>query len=179
MSINYNNSKVYKIWSPQGDKIYVGSTTKELLCQRMTSHRSNYKKWKNKKEGLTTSFLLFDEYGLENCFIELLEAKECTSKDELRQLEGKYVRELLCVNKIIPGRSDKQYRDETKDKRQIYYEANRDAFNEKKKIHYEQTKDYQSLIKNQSFQCCCGKSYTHSNRVRHFKSAFHICNKKE
>ena len=179
MSINYNNSKVYKIWSPQGNKIYVGSTTKELLSQRMTAHRLNYKTWKRGNRGLTTSFLLFDEYGLENCFIELLEAKECTSKDELRQLEGKYVRELVCVNKIIPGRSDKQYRDETKGKRQIYYEANRDTFNENKKVYYEANKDYFNLIKNQSLQCTCGKSYTHSNRVRHFKSVFHISNKKE
>jgi hypothetical protein len=179
MPINYNNSKVYKIWSPQGDKIYVGSTTKDLLCQRMTSHRMNYQTWKKGNRGLTTSFLLFDEYGLENCYIELLEAKECSSKDELRQLEGKYVRELVCVNKIIPGRSDKQYRDETKDKRQIYYAANRDTFNENKKLYYERTKEYLSSLKNRSIQCSCGRTYTHTNRVRHLSSAFHFDNNKE
>ena len=179
MAISYKNSKIYKIWSPQGDKIYIGSTTKELLCQRMSSHRINYRTWKQGSRGLTTSFLLFDEYGLKNCFIELLEAKECSSKDELRQLEVKYVRELVCVNKIIPGRSDKQYRDETKDIRKIYYEANKDSINENKKIYYERTKEYQSSLKNQSLQCSCGKTYTHSNRVRHLKSAFHINNKKE
>ena len=31
--VNYANSKVYKIWSTQGDKIYVGSTTKQYLSQ--------------------------------------------------------------------------------------------------------------------------------------------------
>jgi hypothetical protein len=179
MPLNYDQSKVYKIWSPQGDKIYIGSTTKQYLSQRMTAHRKNYNTWKNGKCSLTTSFLLFDEYGLDNCLIELLEAKQCNSIDELRQLEGKYVRELVCVNKIIPGRSDKQYRDETKDQRQIYYEANRDTFNEKKKIYHEANKDYFSLLKNQVIQCSCGKPYTHSNRVRHNKSAFHMNNKKE
>ena len=47
MPLNYDQSKLYKIWSPQGDKIYIGSTTKELLCQRMTAHRKDYTKWKN------------------------------------------------------------------------------------------------------------------------------------
>ena len=88
MTINYENSKVYKIWSPSGDKIYVGSTTKEYLSQRMTAHRTNYNRWKLGVYGYITAFLIFDEYGLDNCFIELLEAKSCKSKDELNQLEG-------------------------------------------------------------------------------------------
>ena len=46
MTIDYKNSKVYKIWSPNGDKVYIGSTTKEMLCQRMTAHREDFKRWK-------------------------------------------------------------------------------------------------------------------------------------
>ena len=115
MSINYKNSKIYRIWSPQGDKVYIGSTTKELLCQRMTAHRKEYRKWKKTNIQCVTSYLLFEEYGIENCFIELLEAKECNSKDELNQLEGKYIRELTCVNKRVEGRTRKQYREEHKE----------------------------------------------------------------
>ena len=48
--VNYANSKVYKIWSTQGDKIYIGSTTKPYLCQRMDKHRSDYKRFKDGKE---------------------------------------------------------------------------------------------------------------------------------
>ena len=95
----YERAKIYKIWSTQGDKIYVGATCKEYLSQRMVAHRGDYNKWKSGKHGKISSFILFEEYGLENCFIELLEAKECNSKDELLQLEGKYIRELECVNK--------------------------------------------------------------------------------
>ena len=72
--VNYDNSKIYKIWSTAGDKIYIGSTTKKYLSQRMDNHRSGYKLWKNDKHYLTTSYHLFEEYGLDNCFIELLEA---------------------------------------------------------------------------------------------------------
>ena len=164
MPLNYDQSKVYKIWSPNGKKIYVGSTTKQYLSQRMTAHRNDYNYWKLGKRRLTTSFLLFDEYGLDNCVIELLEAKPCSSKDELHALEGKYIRELQCVNKCIAGRTHKEYCEDNK---------------EKIKQYYEQTKDYQSSLKNQVCQCSCGKPYSHSNRVRHQKSSFHINNKKE
>jgi GIY-YIG catalytic domain len=167
MPLNYEQSKVYKIWSPQGDKIYIGSTTKQYLSQRMTAHRNDYNCWKSGKAHFVTSYSIFDEYGLDNCHIELLEAKPCSSKDELHALEGKYMRELQCVNKCIAGRSHKEY-----------YEENKDVLIKNKKIYYEQTKDYQSALKNQVFYCSCGKPYTHSNRVRHQKSAFHINNKK-
>ncbi len=42
---NYNNSKKYKIEpiiEHEPNEIYVGNTTKERLCQRMTYHRSAY-----------------------------------------------------------------------------------------------------------------------------------------
>lgn len=32
--VNYGKTKIYKIWSPKGDNIYIGSTTKEYLSQR-------------------------------------------------------------------------------------------------------------------------------------------------
>ena len=54
--VNYANSKVYKIWSPQGDKIYIGSTTKIYLSQRMDKHRSDYKRYLNGNFHYITSF---------------------------------------------------------------------------------------------------------------------------
>jgi hypothetical protein len=58
---DYTKTKIYKIESHLGDKIYIGSTTKEYLSQRMDSHRGNYKVWKDGKINKTTSFELFDE----------------------------------------------------------------------------------------------------------------------
>ena len=61
---NYNNSKIYKI-EPICDHdewdIYIGSTTKQYLCQRMDEHRCSYKKWKNNKHGKTQVFEIFDK----------------------------------------------------------------------------------------------------------------------
>ena len=40
--MDYSKTKIYKIWSPLGDKIYVGATTKNYLSERMTAHRHAY-----------------------------------------------------------------------------------------------------------------------------------------
>jgi 2,3-bisphosphoglycerate-independent phosphoglycerate mutase len=49
MTINYKNGKIYKIEPTvdhdEGD-VYIGSTTKEYLSQRMVQHRDNYKTYK-------------------------------------------------------------------------------------------------------------------------------------
>ena len=164
MPLNYDQSKVYKIWSPQGDKIYIGSTTKQYLSQRMTLHRGSYNYWKSGKGGLITSFLLFDEYGLDNCFIELLEAKPCASRDEMKQLEGGYIRNLACVNKCIAGRTMKEYHEDNKtrinktqkeyqeinkEKVKQYYEKNKERISEKAKEYRENNKERQSLLNKQ------------------------------
>ena len=193
--VNYANSKVYKIWSTQGDKIYVGSTNKQYLSQRMDKHRSDYKRWKDGKCRSITSFKLFDEYGLENCFIELIEAKECNSKDELLQLEGKYIRELECVNRFITGRTTKEWREDNKEtikqwrtdhKEYLdeyyknYYENNKEAVKqhyqdnkeqilENKKKYREDNQDKLKEIRN----CECGSKYRISNKSYHLKTVKH------
>ena len=173
----YEKAKVYKIWSTRGDKIYVGSTCKDYLSQRMTAHRCSYRQWKSKSIKYTSSFLLFDEYGLENCFIELLEAKECNSKDELSQLEGKYIRDLACVNRIISGRTQKRYVEDNNDKINLYQEQYRQDHQEKNKQYQKQYKqinrDYILEQKCQKHHCKCGGKFTHDNKSNHEKTILH------
>jgi hypothetical protein len=144
--VNYANSKVYKIWSPQGDKIYVGSTTKQYLSQRMTAHRKDYNYWKSGKGDFVTSYSIFDEYGLENCLIELLEAKPCSSRDELKQLEGGYIRSLICVNKRIESRTKIEYHNDNKEKfsglQKKHYQDNKEQMKEKSKQNYYENKEH-------------------------------------
>ena len=55
----------------------------KILSERMTMHRSDYNKWKkNNAHDRISSFDLFEEYGIKNCIIELLEATPCNSKGE-------------------------------------------------------------------------------------------------
>ena len=122
--IDYTKTKIYKIWSHLGDKLYIGSTTKNYLSERMAYHRSDYKQWKkNNARDRISSCDLFEEYGIGNCKIELLEVTPCNSKDESKKLEGKYIRELICVNRILPDRTKeerinmvKEYQQDNKEK---------------------------------------------------------------
>jgi hypothetical protein len=130
--VNYQNSKIYKIEPTceheQGD-IYIGSTTKEYLSQRMDKHRSSYRSWLAGKASHVRAYDLFNKYGLENCGILLIENYPCESRDELLTKEAHQIRTLDCVNKTIPGRTNKEYREENKDRlrelQKQYYENNK------------------------------------------------------
>ena len=84
----YQTSKIYKIYSDLGDKIYIGCTTKKYLSQRMARHKYDYayfKKCRKDNFAFVTSYLVFDAYGVDNCKIELLESFPCNSIDEIRK----------------------------------------------------------------------------------------------
>ena len=184
--VNYGKTKIYKIWSPLGDKIYIGATTKEYLSQRMDEHRSKYKRYlKLQPQTNCTSVLIFDEYGVENCYIELIEAKECNSKDEQTKIEGKYIREMNCVNKNIPDRSDKEkkeYYEEYYKKNKInlvinnkqYYENNKDKINEQCKKYRIDNKEKLKELSSIKCMCICGSMYRISNKKRHENTHKHL-----
>ena len=163
--VNYSNGKIYKIEPivehEEGD-IYIGSTTKLYLSQRMDSHRSCYKQWKNGVQRYTSSHLLFEKYGIENCNIFLIESVNANSKDELHAREKHYIKSLKCVNKVIPSRTNKEYRNDNKEEIKIrdkkYREANLD------KIH---------AFKNKKTDCPCGGSYTHCHKALHLRTIKH------
>ena len=53
---NYHNSKIYKIWSPSTDMVYIGSTTQSLAL-RLGGHVSTYKSFLHgKKIRISKSF---------------------------------------------------------------------------------------------------------------------------
>ena len=89
--------------------IYIGATTKKYLSSRLAEHKHNYKLWKNKLRNKYNSFDLFDKYGADNCHIVLLESFNAIDKNELNQKELFYIKNNMCVNKNLPGRTIKQY----------------------------------------------------------------------
>jgi hypothetical protein len=92
--VNYENAKIYKLWSPEGEDIYIGSTI-QMLCQRKAKHFYNY------KNNLTCkSKIIYEKYN--DVRIELLECCPCDNKEELHKKEGQYIRNNSnCVNKRI------------------------------------------------------------------------------
>ena len=115
MPTDYSKGKIYTIRSPQTEQIYIGSTT-QSLAQRLSKHRYSYKAYKAKmcKSSYTTSYniLKYDDH-----YIELLELCPCTYKAELHRRENQLIRaHNNCVNKIQPGRTDKEYYEDNKEK---------------------------------------------------------------
>jgi ribosome-interacting GTPase 1 len=158
--MKFNDAKIYKIESDVGDKIYIGQTKKKLLCDRMSSHRYDYKKWKANEKTRCTSFELFDEYGLENCRIVLLENCPSNSTDDIKAREAFYIRTLNCVNKAIPDRTRAEYRNDPVHKQ-------RKA--ELSKISCEKNKE---VLKTKLI-CECGTSCATVHKLKHEKSTKH------
>ena len=138
--VNYNNGKIYKIepnCEHEEEEIYIGSTTKQYLSQRMEKHRSSYKYWKEGKCGKTNSFILFEKYGVENCNIILLEYINAQSKDELTAKEAEYIKNYKCINKLLPFQTNEERKEKNKDKNKTYRLQNKDKIHEYNKEYYQ------------------------------------------
>lgn len=134
--MNYNNSKIYKIISNMGDEIYIGSTT-QPLHKRFSKHKSDFKCWQNKKTNYTSSFQLFEKFGIENCKIILIEEFPCENKDQLRAKEQFYIDSMICVNKYNSFLTPQKKKEQDKE----YYELNKEKILEKVKEYREKNKE--------------------------------------
>jgi len=138
--VNYSNSKIYKIVDMTNDNIYIGSTTQKLST-RLASHRRKYKDYLNGNYDFTRSF---DIIKNGNFRIELIELFPCETKEELHAREGALIRNSVCVNKYIPGRSSKEWRKDNTDiihkKSKEYYEANKQKITDKHKAYIKDNK---------------------------------------
>tara|TARA_R110000772_G_scaffold248717_1_gene362844 strand:- start:3676 stop:4341 length:666 start_codon:yes stop_codon:yes gene_type:complete len=149
----YSNGKIYKIVCNTTRLIYVGSTTKEFLSQRLVSHRADYKRWKlDNTNHYYTSFKVLEN---DNFKIVLLELVNCNTKDELTARERYHIESTDCVNKYIPLRSYKEYcdanRDEINKKAKEYRDANRDEINKKAKEYCDANRDEINKKQNEKY----------------------------
>ena len=120
----YENSKIYKIWSPsRPELVYYGSTVNSL-SKRLSGHKDKYKRYKEGKFNHLTSFNIFDECS--DYRIDLVESFSCNSKEELNAREGFYIRTNECVNKSIPCRTHKEWCQDNIEQVKQYYQDNRD-----------------------------------------------------
>ena len=125
----YQNGKIYKIVG-QTDDIYIGSTIQKL-SDRFDIHKSHYRTHKAGKHIRGTSaFELFEKYGIDQCRIELIEEYPCNSKKELERREGEIIKSTKCINKVVAGRTGKEYRQDNseilKEKVKKFYDNNRE-----------------------------------------------------
>ena len=193
----YKNSKIYKIWSPSHDDLqYIGSTTQEL-SMRMCGHRAHYKKYLKGKYPYLRSF---DILKFDDCRIDLLEYFHCNSKTELCKKEGEMIKNNVCVNKNIPGRTQKEWCQYNKEKikkwfqdnketikirKKQYHKDNKEKLNAKSKLYrednlekikkyYEDNKELMNETRKQKMNCECGAIVRKDTKVRHYKTLKHI-----
>ena len=181
--MNYENGKIYKLVG--GGFTYYGSTC-STLRQRLCGHKKSFKQNKN-----ISSKLLFETGDEVKIF--LVEKFPCVDKMELNARERWYIENNECVNRIIPTRTKKEYREahkeQLKEKNKEYYEANKEHKKEKNKeyreAHKEQLKEkdkerYKAnkdkVLKKQSekITCECGVVIRKDSLSIHKKTKKHI-----
>ena len=175
----YQNSKTYKITDRAYTKCYIGSTV-EYLSNRMAKHRYDYKKWCDCKKGYCRSFDLFEEFGIDNVIVELIEKYPCEDKEELHAREGHYIKNTECINKNIMGRTDQEYHQDNRDKilKQVkeYSKANKEHKAQYLKSYYKNNPDVREKQKEQQKQqitCECGCVLQKKAQSKHLKSLKH------
>ena len=130
--------RIYKIFCNITGEYYYGST-EQTLAQRLSVHKSNYKGWKKgKREHYTTSYKII-ERG--NYTISLLEEGEFQNKDFMKARECYYIENFECVNKNVPNRTEKEWREANKERIKEYLQANKERIAEQTKAYREANKE--------------------------------------
>ena len=170
---DYTKGKIYKIYSPTKNLMYIGSTTRNLP-QRMAEHVSHFKRYKNGKGNLF--FTAFKILECEDYKIELIENYPCNNSQQLTKKEGEHIKILDCINKRIEGRTPQEYREankeEIKQREKQYREANKEEKKQRDKQYYEEHKEE---IKQRD------KQYREANKeeIQERKKQYYEANKEE
>ncbi|VVU95723.1 GIY-YIG catalytic domain [seawater metagenome] len=154
---------IYSLTCNNPNLIYYGSTTKSLN-ERLSQHKCDFKINK-----CVSSKILF-EWG--DVKINMIEEIEFQDKKELLDRESYYIRNLECVNKKIPNRTQKEWYIDNK-KRMVlqnkeYYEKNKEKIKEyyydnKDKLK-ENRKEYR--LKNKNHTQIYNKKYQEKNKEK-------------
>ena len=168
---DYSKGQIYRIVDIGFNQCYIGSTV-EGLSQRMARHRTKYKSWKEGKIRMTTAYLLFDMYGIDNCKIVLIENYPCNSRKELEARETYYQERMECINQRFANRSPEQYyqdnQERLKEYKKVYCQNNPEKVKEQGKKYYQKKKELSLPT-----ECICGSTYRYNGKIRHEKSKKH------
>ena len=90
----------------------------------MVQHKKCYDSWKILKSvSPTRSCNIFWNFCFDNCQIILVLNVNATNSNDLVSKKAHYIRSLECVNKVIPMKNNKEYREVNKE---IIIEKNKD-----------------------------------------------------
>jgi len=134
---DYQQGKIYKLWSPSKNLVYYGSTI-QSLSQRLGGHKRDENR--RGKHCSSSEIINCGDYK-----IELVEAYPCNNKQQLEKKEGEYIKNNECINKFVAGRTRKEWRQDNSDKileyRKKYSEEHRLYNKEKARKYRDDNKD--------------------------------------
>ena len=104
--------KIYKITSLNNpEMVYYGHTC-QTLAQRFATHKGSYN---------TSTSKIIIEKG--DAIILLIEDYPCETENQATSREAFYILNNTCVNKCVPGRTQKEYYEAIKEQKQEYRES--------------------------------------------------------
>ena len=172
-SNRYQNRNIYKIVDNGYNKCYIGSTI-EALSTRMARHRSNYRIYLTGGKASYKVSDIFDEFGVDNCKIELIEEYPCDNKTQLLKREGFHIQNTHCVNKCVEGRTRQEYKDAHKEERRQYDLNNKQKIADQCHQYWVNNKDRLQSWRSEKFVCeICQGCYTREHRALHEKTRKH------
>ncbi len=137
----YNNAKIYRLVCNITGLNYYGSTVQPLHKRKM-DHKYAYDDYLKTGKIKYTSKKIIEGCNYD---IILVEEFNCDNKNQLEARERHYIDNNECVNKVIPTRTIKEYREANKEKKKEtdkqYREANKEIIFEKKKQYREANKE--------------------------------------
>ena len=154
---------IYSLTCSNPNLIYYGSTTK-TLNKRLKGHKST---------GNTCESKILFEWG--NVKINMIEEIEYEDKKELLDRESYYIRNLECVNKIIPNRTSKEWRENNKrtDYMKTYRKNNEEYRKKYDKERYNKIKEKKIEYNKIKINCDCGSKIRQSDLSKHKKTQKH------
>jgi hypothetical protein len=133
--------RIYKIVDNVTGLQYIGSTTKSLH-KRLLQHKNNYKCYLEGRYSYITSYKILES---NNYRIELIQTYIVRDRKHLELIEGRYIREQDCVNRITLGRTRKEWFEDNKERianyKKDWYEDNKERITNYKKDWYENNKE--------------------------------------
>jgi len=148
---DYQKGQIYTIRYRLDDSLlYVGSTI-QPLHKRWGEHKIKHNNTKCKSYTMLIYQKMRETNDINNWYIELYENFPCNSKKELARKEGEIIRLLKTnLNKVVAGRTQKEYREEheeeIKEYKKEYREINKEKIAKLKKeyreINKEKIKEY-------------------------------------
>ena len=161
--LDIKNAKIYKIVDNTSDLVYIGSTQKEHLKQRLSQHKSDYHKYKKGGYRFVSAYQIFDNGDFDIC---LLENCIVNNLHELKLRERFYIESIKCVNMNIPSRTSSEWH-------KGYYAKDKETFKAKAKTNYDNNQDRIIKYRSEIINCPCGRNCTRGNILQHKKSLVH------